>query len=79
VWASEPNNERLMALQTAFLDFKTRLNQILAEGDYVMVLTNAFITIIVSLVFDSPVCLMGKVLSFQTTNLCTMAMILTIV
>jgi predicted ester cyclase len=59
----------LLALQTAFPDFKTTLNQIVAEGDKVIVLTNTTGTHKGPFVFAPGIQPTGKVLSFQTADL----------
>jgi predicted ester cyclase len=59
----------LLALQTAFPDFKTTLNQIVAEGDKVIVLTNTTGTHKGPFLFAPGVQPTGKVLSFQTADL----------
>lgn len=59
----------LMALQTAFPDFKTTLNQIVAEGDKVIVFTNTTGTHKGPFVFAPGTQPTGKVLSFQTADL----------
>jgi predicted ester cyclase len=59
----------LLALQTAFPDFKTTLNQIMADGDKVIVFTNTTGTHKGPFVFAPGVQPTGKVLSFQTADL----------
>jgi predicted ester cyclase len=59
----------LLALQTAFPDFKTTLNQIVAEGDKVIVLTNTTGTHKGPFLFAPGGQPTGKVLSFQTADL----------
>ena len=63
----------LMALQTAFPDFKTTINEIIAEGDRVLVFTNTTGTHEGPFVFAPGVPPTGKVLSFQTADLYTIA------
>lgn len=63
----------LMALQTAFPDFKTTINEILAEGDKVLVFTNTTGTHEGPFVFAPGIPPTGKVLSFQTADLYTIA------
>jgi predicted ester cyclase len=63
----------LMALQTAFPDFKTSINEIIAEGDRVLVFTNTTGTHEGPLVFAPGIPPTGKVLSFQTADLYTIA------
>ncbi|WP_148686481.1 ester cyclase [Candidatus Nitrosocosmicus hydrocola] len=61
----------LMALQTAFPDFKTTINEIIAEGDRVLVFTNTTGTHEGPFVFAPGIPPTGKVLSFQTADLYT--------
>ena len=63
----------LMALQTAFPDFKTTINEIIAEGDRVLVFTNTTGTHEGPFVFAPGIPPTGKVLSFQTADLYTVA------
>jgi predicted ester cyclase len=63
----------LMALQTAFPDFKTSINQLVAEGDKVIVFTNTTGTHEGPFVFAPGIPPTGKVLSFQTADLYTIA------
>lgn len=63
----------LMALQTAFPDFKTTINQIVAEGNKVIVFTNTTGTHEGPFVFAPGIPPTGKVLSFQTADLYTIA------
>jgi len=59
----------LMALQTAFPDFKTTLNHIISEGDKVIVFTNTTGTHKGPFVFAPGIPPTGKVMSFQTADL----------
>jgi predicted ester cyclase len=63
----------LMTLQTAFPDFKTTINEIIAEGDRVLVFTNTTGTHEGPFVFAPGISPTGKVLSFQTADLYTIA------
>jgi predicted ester cyclase len=63
----------LMALQTAFPDFKTNINEIIAEGDRVLVFTNTTGTHQGPFVFAPGIAPTGKVLSFQTADLYTIS------
>ncbi len=63
----------LKALQTAFPDFKTTINEIVAEGDRVIVFTNTTGTHQGPFVFAPGIPPTGKVLSFQTADLYTIA------
>ena len=62
-----------MALHTAFPDFKTTINQIVAEDNKVIVFTNTTGTHKGSFVFASEIPPTGKVLSFQTAGLSSIA------
>ncbi len=59
----------LMALQTAFPDFVTTINQIVAEGDRVIVFTNTTNTHEGPFIFAPGIPPTGKVLSFQTADM----------
>jgi predicted ester cyclase len=63
----------LMALQTAFPDFKTTINEIITEGNNVIVFTNTTSTHEGPFVFAPGISPTGKVLSFQTADLYTIA------
>ena len=63
----------LMALQTAFSDFRSTINQMIAEGNTVIVFTNTTGTHEGPFVFAPGIPPTGKVLSFQTANLYTIA------
>ncbi len=59
----------IMALQTAFPDFKTTLNHVIAEGDKVVVYTNTTGTFKGPFMFAPGVKPTGKEYSFQTADL----------
>ncbi|TVP40776.1 ester cyclase [Candidatus Nitrosocosmicus arcticus] len=63
----------LMALQTAFPDFKTTINEIIGEADRVLVFTNTTGTHEGPFLFAPGIPPTGKVLSFQTADLYTIA------
>lgn len=63
----------LIALDTAFPDFKTTINEIITEGDRVLVFTNTTGTHEGPFVFAPGIPPTGKVLSFQTADLYTIA------
>jgi len=59
----------LMALQSAFPDFKTLLTQTIAEGDKIVVFTNTTGTMKGPFMFAPGVKPTGKIYSFQTADL----------